>query len=111
MRRVVITGFSAVCANASDKEQLERLCGEGLVGLKECRVFSTEGLLTDKFGYADISAEDRTKELIRIAGEQMLADAGVDKEYISAMGRACRMFYGTLMSSAPYYIKNSENNA
>ncbi len=109
MKRVVITGIGAVCGNAKDKNEFAAACANGVSGIKPCTVFDAGGLLTDKFGEADgITGDNRLYELIRISCGEMLADAGLNKSDISAYGEDCRMFYGTLLSTADTYLRYSE---
>ena len=112
MNRVVITGMGAVCGNASNKDELYHACTYGISGIRKCTSFSTEGLLTEYFGEnPNIKADNRLYELIRISAVEMLADAGVDSGYISSLGGRCRMFFGTLLSTADTYCKNSQAKA
>ncbi|MCM1328247.1 MAG: beta-ketoacyl-[acyl-carrier-protein] synthase family protein [Ruminococcus sp.] len=112
MERVVITGMGAVCGNASDKEELYRACVKGVSGIRKCGVFGTEGLLTDKFGECvKIGTGNRLKKLIALSGGEMLADSGYRAEDISAMGGRCRLFYGTLLSTADFYYNHSLEKA
>ena len=108
MNRVVITGMGLVCANAANKEEFARASVTGKQGMKKCTVFSTKGLLTDYFGEAESVTEgDRLFELIRLSCGEMMEDCGMTPEKISAFGTDCRLFYGTLLSSAGYYYKHS----
>ncbi len=110
MERVVITGIGTVCGNARNKEEFAAACTGGVSGIRPVTVFDAGGLLTDKFGEAEgIKGENRLFELIRLSCGEMLADAGLDRNKISAYGGNCRMFYGTLLSTADTYILHSES--
>ncbi len=112
MKRVVITGMGAICGNASDKDELCRACTDGISGIRKCTVFPTDGLMTGYFGEnPEIKGENRLYELIRISAEEMLEDAGIDSGYISSLGTSCRMFFGTLLSTADHYYKHSKAKA
>lgn len=112
MKRVVITGFGAVCGNASNKDELYSACISGVSGIGKCSAFSAEGLLTDQFGEnTKIDPQNRLKELISLSCGEMLADCGYSSEDISEMGRECRLFYGTLLSTADSYYTHSLNKA
>lgn len=112
MKRVVITGFGAVCGNASNKDELYNVCINGVSGIRRCSAFSTEGLLTDQFGEnTKIDPKNRLKKLISIPCGEMLADCGYSSEDISEMGGKCRLFYGTLLSTADSYYTHSLNKA
>lgn len=112
MNRVVITGMGAVCGNASNKDELYHACTQGISGIRKCTSFSTKGLLTEYFGEnPDIRSDNRLYELIRISASEMLADSGIDSGYISSLGGSCRMFFGTLLSTADAYYKNSQAKA
>lgn len=108
MERVVITGIGCVCGNAGNFEQLKEACSEGQSGIRACSVFDAGKLFTDQFGEVPgIAGENRLYELIRISCEQMMEDADIRKEQIAAYGTRCRMFYGTLLSTADTYLKHS----
>lgn len=108
MERVVITGIGAVCGNAADMEQLKKACRDGISGIRTCSVFDAGMLLTDQFGEAEgITGDNRLYELIRIACEQMMKDAGVTRTQIKSCGTKCRMFYGTLLSTSDTYLRHS----
>ncbi|MBP5261871.1 MAG: beta-ketoacyl-[acyl-carrier-protein] synthase family protein [Clostridiales bacterium] len=109
MKRVVITGIGVICAGASDKETLLSLCTEGVTAIRRADAVTVGGLMTDKFGQADIDDADRNTAMLRYAGSQMMADAGIDSSYIASLGRSCRLFYGTLLSDSEYYVQNSLN--
>lgn len=112
MKRVVITGFGAVCGNASNKDELYNACINGVSGIRKCSAFSTEGLLTDQFGEnTKIDPKNRLKKLISLSCGEMLADCGYSSEDISEMGVRCRLFYGTLLSTADSYYTHSLNKA
>lgn len=112
MKRVVITGFGAVCGNASNKDELYNACINGVSGIRRCSAFSAEGLLTDQFGEnTKIDPKNRLKKLISISCGEMLADCGYSSEDISEMGVRCRLFYGTLLSTANSYYTHSLNKA
>lgn len=114
MNRVVVTGIGIICGNASDKTEFLSACTEGRIGIKKCTAFNTEGLLTDYFGEADIKTDDtdeRLHYLIEKACTEMLEDSGMDKQSISADGRDCRLFYGTLLSNSGAYYKHSINKS
>lgn len=112
MKRVVITGIGAVCGNASNKDELYDACVNGVSGIGRCSAFSAEGLLTDQFGEnTKIDPKNRLKELISISCGEMLADCGYSSEDISEMGGRCRLFYGTLLSTADSYYTHSLNKA
>lgn len=112
MKRVVITGFGAVCGNASNKDELYNACINGVSGIRKCSAFSTEGLLTDQFGEnTKIDPKNRLKKLISLSCGEMLADCGYSSEDISEMGGRCRLFYGTLLSTADSYYTHSLNKA
>lgn len=110
MKRVVITGFGAVCGNASNKDELYNACINGVSSIRKCSAFSTEGLLTDQFGEnMKIDPKNRLKKLISLSCGEMLADCGYSSEDISEMGGRCRLFYGTLLSTADSYYTHSLN--
>ena len=108
-KRVVITGVGCVCGNAGNRERLAEACAEGVSGIRDCTVFSTDRLRTGMFGeIPGITGENRLFEIIRMAMEQMLADAGLDSGRIAGFGTDCRMFYGTLLSTADSYLRHSD---
>jgi len=110
MERVVITGMGAICANASDASAFVKACGDGISGIKPCTVFHAEHLMTELFGeVCDIKAENRLFELIRRSCMEMMNDAGLDREQIARLGNKCRMFYGTLLSTADTYLQHSRD--
>ncbi len=112
MERVVITGMGCVCGNAGNPEELKRACAEGKSGIRDCTVFNAGALRTDQFGEVPgIRGEKRVYELIRIACGQMMEDAGMNREQIAALGRKCRMFYGTLLATSETYVKHSTSTA
>lgn len=112
MKRVVITGFGAVCGNASNKDELYNACINGVSGIRKCSAFSTAGLLTDQFGEnTKIDPKNRLKELISLSCSEMLEECGYSSEDISEMGGRCRLFYGTLLSTADSYYTYSLNKA
>ncbi len=112
MKRVVITGVGAVCGNASNKDELYNACIKGVSGIKKCSAFSTKGLLTDQFGEnTEIDPENRLKNLIGLSCGEMLEDCGYSSEDISAMGMGCRLFYGTLLSTADSYYNHCLDKA
>ena len=109
MRRVVVTGIGAVCGNASSWKELKKACAEGISGIRTCSVFDAGGLKTDQFGETEaVSGSDRLYGLITLAVREMMDSAGMTKEDLSAMGSRCRMFYGTLLSTADTYLAHSE---
>lgn len=104
--------MGAVCGNASNKDELYHACTNGVSGIRKCTVFSTDGLLTEYFGEnPEIQGDNRLYELIRLSASEMLADAGVDSDYISSLGGSCRMFFGTLLSTTDSYYKHSKAKA
>lgn len=108
MERVVITGIGVICGNARNYQQLKKACAKGTSGIRTCTVFDAGQLITDQFGEVPgITAENRLYELIRISCEQVMEDAGLDKEQVAAYGTRCRMFYGTLLSTSDTYLKHS----
>jgi len=108
MERVVITGIGAVCGNSGNFRQLTEACRDGISGIRTCSVFDAGMLLTDQFGEVEgVKGDNRLYELIRIACEQMLEDAQVTPAQISSYGTACRMFYGTLLSTSDTYLQHS----
>lgn len=108
MNRVVITGMGVVCGNAADKHEFADACFSGKNGIKKCTAFGTEGLLTSYFGQADcIQGENRFYELLERSAKEMMDDANISREEISAFGRDCRMFFGTLLYSADAYYRHS----
>lgn len=112
MKRVVITGFGAVCGNASNKDELYNACINGVSGIRKCSAFSAAGLLTDQFGEnTKIDPKNRLKELISLSCSEMLEECGYSSEDISEMGVRCRLFYGTLLSNADSYYTHSLNKA
>ncbi len=112
MKRAVITGMGVICGNASDKEEFRRACTDGISGIRKCTAFSAEGLMTEYFGEnTKIKGDNRLYELIRISAAEMLDDAGIDSGYISSLGTNCRMFFGTLLSTADHYYKHSKAKA
>lgn len=109
MKRVVITGIGAVCGNAADFDSFGKACAEGRSGIRPCTVFDAGRLLTDKFGEAEgITAGNRLYELIRLSCAEMLVSANLDRETIASYQGDCRMFYGTLLSTADTYLQHSE---
>lgn len=114
MKKVVVTGMGIVCGNAGNKAEFIKACSEGISGIKKCTVFSTEGLLTEYFGEADIDEMDtdtRLRILIEKSCSEMLSDCGLDRKTISAEGKMCRLFYGTLLSNTGSYYKHSMNKS
>lgn len=112
MKKVVITGFGAVCGNASNKDELYNACINGISGIRKCSAFSAEELLTDQFGETmNIDPKNRLKELISLSCNEMLSDCGYSSKDISEMGGGCRLFYGTLLSTADSYYKHSLDKA
>ncbi len=110
MKRVVITGIGAVSSNASSYRELVEACSRGASGIRTCTVFDAGELLTDQFGEVPgIEEDNRLYELIRRSCTEMMDSAGVDREYIEGKGRKCRMFYGTLLSTADTYLKHSKD--
>lgn len=108
MEKVVITGMGVVSANADNKDAFAEACQSGKVGIKECTVFNTDGLMTPYFGQADsIQGEDRFCALLQKSAEEMMRDAKVDKKYIASLGSGCRMFFGTLLYSSDAYYRHS----
>lgn len=107
MKRAVITGIGVVAGNAKCKTEFFEACTNGVIGIKECTAFKTDGLMTKYFGECDLSEDNRLYELIRLSAEEMLEDANVSAEDISEMGGRCRLFIGTLL--APMYISYKFN--
>ncbi len=114
MKKVVVTGMGIVCGNANNKSEFIKACSEGISGIKKCTAFSTDGLLTEYFGEADIDERDtdaRLRILIKKSCAEMLSDCGLDRETLSSEGKNCRLFYGTLLSNTGSYYKHSINKA
>lgn len=107
-KRVVITGIGVVCGNAGNKDDFAKACFSGKSGIKNCTVFDTEGLLTPYFGQADeIEGPDRYYALLKKSAEEMMSDAGIDRAYLSSLGRTCRLFFGSLLYSSDAYYHHS----
>ena len=107
--RVVITGVGAVCGNASSVSELETACAEGISGIRPCTVFDASALRTDRFGQAEsVSGPDRLFALMSRACGEMLSDANLTREDLSALGSRCRLFWGTLLSTAESYLAHSQ---
>lgn len=110
MNRVVITGIGAVCANADHYKDLAKSCAEGISGFSTCSVFDAGNLLTDQFGQVrSITEENRLFELIRISCTEMMEHAGLTREQIASYKSRCRMFYGTLLSTADTYLQHAQD--
>lgn len=107
MKRAVITGIGVVAGNALGTEQLFEACTNGISGIKKSTALNTDGLLTDRFGECELWEENRLYELIRLSAAEMLADAGVDTQYISSAGGRCRLCIGTLLSTSENAYKHS----
>lgn len=109
MKKVVITGIGITAGNAVGKEAFYHACTEGISGIRKCTAFDTSGLMTEYFGQADISDENRLYTLTRLAAEEVLADSGYTPKLIADMGTRCRLFAGTLLSTADAGYKHSLN--
>lgn len=109
MKRVVITGIGVVCGNAGNKEEFAQAVFFGKSGIKKCAVFDTNGLLTPYFGQAD-SIEDKNRfyVLLKKSADEMMTDAKISMEYLSSLGRKCRMFLGSLLYSSDAYYTHSK---
>ncbi len=95
MKRVVMTGMGA-------------LSGE----IKPCTVYDTSGLITDKFGViGGLGGGNRLYEMIRRTVTDMLTDAALSADDISALGGDCRMFFGTLLARDNAYLEHSRTGA
>ena len=95
MNRVVITGMGA-------------LSGE----IRPCTVYDTTGLLTDKFGeIGGLDGDNRLYEIIRRSVGEMLSDAGLESADLSARGRDCRLFFGTLLARDNAFLAHSRSGA
>lgn len=109
-RRVVITGMGCLCGNAADPRQMAEACAEGVSGIRPCTLFDTSRLSTDRFGeIPGVTEKNRLFEIIRRSVTQMQESASLDAGQIAALGTACRMFYGTLLSNADTYLAHSES--
>ncbi len=111
MNRAVITGIGVICSNAENKNEFAEACFSGRLGIKKCKTFTTEGLSTPFFGEAcdkykfDVPydknslTDNRFYYMLEKSLREMMIDAEVDKDYISSLGRSCRMFFGTFIYS------------
>ena len=112
MNRVVITGIGLICSNAENKNEFAQACFSGRIGMKKCKTFTTEGLTTSFFGetcdkylldapYDKNSLTDnRFYYMLEKSLREMMTDAGIDKNYVSSLGKSCRMFFGTFIYTA-----------
>lgn len=107
MRRVVITGMGIAAGNAIGKENFGKACTEGISGIKKCTAFDTSGLMTEYFGQADIKGDNRLYELMKLSVDEMISDSEVSPNMISDMGNKCRIFWGTLLSTADTGYRHS----
>ena len=106
-KRVVITGMGAVCGNAADAAEFAQALFAGKSGIKKCTAFDATGLSTDAFGEVDGLGENRFFELLEKSTAEMLVSAGVGAEEIASWGRGCRLFFGTLIFGADYFLRHS----
>lgn len=98
-RRVVITGMSVVAGNGRNKEEFLENNKKGITGLRLCTLYPVEQLRTPYFGQVEMpliyegeswKEEDRMEALMKIALEQMYADAGYSREKMAEhKARAC----------------------
>ena len=112
MNRAVITGIGLICSNAANKNEFAEACFGGRVGIKNCRTFPTDGLTTPYFGetcdnypydapYDKNSLTDnRFYCMLEKSLREMMTDAAIDKDYVSSLGKSCRMFFGTFIYTA-----------
>ena len=100
MNRAVITGIGLICSNAENKNEFAQACFGGRLGLKKCKTFPTEGLSTPYFGEIYSLKQKRFYDMLEKSLREMMTDAGIDKNYIGALGRNCRMFFGTFIYTA-----------
>ncbi|MGN0630442.1 MAG: beta-ketoacyl-[acyl-carrier-protein] synthase family protein [Ruminococcus sp.] len=107
MKKAVITGMGVVAGNAIGKDAFYHACTDGISGIKKCTAFDTAGLMTEYFGQADVSDENRLYDLIRLAADEMLKDSGYTPSLICEMGTKCRLFLGTLLSATDAGYKHS----
>lgn len=108
-KRVVITGMGIVCGNAENTKEFAQAVFSGKSGIKKCTVFDTDGLLTPYFGQADdIEDENRFYALLKKCAEEMMENAEISPEYLSSLGRKCRMFLGSLLYSSDTYYNHSK---
>lgn len=96
MNRAVITGIGLISSNAENKDEFAEACFSGRLGIKKCKTFPTDGLTTPYFGETGYKFYDMLEKSLR----EMMNDANVDKNYISSLGRKCRIFFGTFIYSA-----------
>ncbi len=112
MNRAVITGIGLICSNAENKKEFAETCFSGRVGMKECKTFTTAGLTTPFFGetcdkysldapYDKNSLTDnRYYCMLEKSLREMMTDADIDRDYVSSLGKSCRMFFGTFIYTA-----------
>lgn len=112
MNRAVITGIGLICSNAENKNEFADACFGGRLGIKNCKTFTTKGLTTPYFGetcdkypfdvpYDKNSLTDnRFYFMLEKSLREMMIDADIDKDYVSSLGRRCRMFFGTFIYTA-----------
>lgn len=112
MNRAVITGLGLICSNAENKNEFAEACFSGRVGMKECKTFTTKGLTTPFFGETcdkysldaphdkNSLTDNRYYYMLEKSLREMMIDADIDRDYVSSLGKSCRMFFGTFIYTA-----------
>ena len=102
-RRVAITGVGVACGGARDFESFGTMLFSGRGCLRPVPELSeVHGLVPFVAGVDDELAAPlddagaRFAALSDLAADGLMADAGLDRETLSAMGGSCRLFLGTL---------------
>ena len=115
MRRVVITGMGLAVGDLSEgQETFAEKCFTGQSFIRKCQSFDTAGLATDKFGETEGLPGEKPELNARfLALEQraiadLLQDAQISREEISAWGRKCRLIIGTLIFASEAFYRHSK---
>ncbi|MGI6069860.1 MAG: beta-ketoacyl-[acyl-carrier-protein] synthase family protein [Blautia sp.] len=107
-RRVVITGMGVIASNGTGKDAFMAACRDGILGIRDCTLFSTEKLRTGKFGqveeelvYAPASYEEenRMESLMKIALSETYKDASYSAKLMSQKGSRACICLGTLLGT------------
>ena len=112
MTRAVITGMGLICGNAKNKAEFAEALFSGKSGIKKCRAFPTDDLSTSYFGEIDdfpkenLPKTDRLRLIFDHCIEELLADAMLCKEDLTAMGSHCRTFWGTLIYNNDWFLEH-----
>lgn len=117
-RKVVVTGIGVITSNGKDKYEFFENCKSGASGLKKCSLFDTSKFNTEYVGEIEkeypylpdkADSKSRVDYIVEDCLDEMMKDANLTKEDISAMGDRAYFSFATSLASVEkmmQFVKN-----